>query len=282
MLDEIQDALGIPWAPASWRAYAVYPEAMALMWRHVAPVLRTGTFLKEALSITRFAYADVQTWFPAGVPLELSLSDQRMIRWEIDAFEFGNPQVLLQQLMLVEAFASELPAHAERPEFELPDAPFVSPSPYRLPEVQLVEEAAAPENVRRVYADIQATLGIALVNTDYQALAKWPDFLERAWAEVKPWVNAPTYGSLCLRVREQGQAAIGRLGGIEPGLRGDLERLLSEDEREHLFSMIAEFTELTPELIVVDALFRVQASRAAPVDESRAAPAESTSPIRVQ
>jgi len=31
-LSEIQDTLGIPWIPASWRAYAMYPSVMHLFW----------------------------------------------------------------------------------------------------------------------------------------------------------------------------------------------------------------------------------------------------------
>lgn len=266
LLDEIQDALGIPWAPASWRAYALYPEAMVLLWKRLEPATRDPRFLSESLDITRAAYSDAQVWFREAQRLELSAADQRAIRWEIDAFEFGNPQVMLQQHLLVEALTSTTAAQGAD---AFGESELRLQSPYRYPEVQLVEEPGAPENVRRVYADIQRTLGTALVNTDYQALAKWPECFEAAWRQVKPWLRSPEYVTLCQRIRWMGQAALERLPALEPIPAEALERAVgSADDREHLLGMVAEFTELTPELIAVDALFRVQVARAAVSDET--------------
>ncbi len=144
------------------------------------------------------------------------------------------------------------PASAERTE-----------SPYRHPEVQLVEEPSAPENVRRVYADIQRTLGVELVNTDYQAFAKWPEFFEGAWEEVKRALAMPAFEELTRRIEGMGRAAAERLPALEPISVEALEDALGpEEDADYLLAMVRAFTALIPELIAIDALFRVQAKRA--------------------
>lgn len=50
---------------------------------------------------------------------------------------------------------------------------------YRHPEIQLIGEQSAEEisaEMQRVYRDIKQTLGVPIVNSDYQALARWSAF----------------------------------------------------------------------------------------------------------
>src|SRR5687767_14582958 len=97
LLTEIQDALGIPWAPANWRAYALCPLAMRLLWERLLPLILSDSFLKESLGITRTVYRDVAGWYQPAADVELTPSDRARIQWELDAFEYGNGQLLLQQ-----------------------------------------------------------------------------------------------------------------------------------------------------------------------------------------
>ncbi|HEY9635239.1 MAG TPA: halocarboxylic acid dehydrogenase DehI family protein [Coleofasciculaceae cyanobacterium] len=41
--------MGIPWIPASWRVYAMYPSVMQLFWERLEPATQTESFLEDAM-----------------------------------------------------------------------------------------------------------------------------------------------------------------------------------------------------------------------------------------
>ena len=56
----------------------------------------------------------------------------------------------------------------------------------------LVEERDAPPRVRAIYDDMKATLGLPFIETEYRAMASYPDWLEIWWRDCKPRaVSAP-------------------------------------------------------------------------------------------
>ena len=54
-----------------------------------------------------------------------------------------------------------------------------------MPQSNPVRYADANPEVRAVYDDIMATLGLPFVNTDYRALARWPSYFALAWSDLK-------------------------------------------------------------------------------------------------
>ncbi|MBD1907841.1 halocarboxylic acid dehydrogenase DehI family protein [Funiculus sociatus GB2-A5] len=46
-LSDIQSTLGIPWTPASWRTYAMYPSVMQLFWECLKPRRKPDFFGKR-------------------------------------------------------------------------------------------------------------------------------------------------------------------------------------------------------------------------------------------
>jgi hypothetical protein len=47
--------------------------------------------------------------------------------------------------------------------------------------------------MQQVYRDIKQTLGVPIVNSDYQALARWSAFFLPAWEDIKLWRERPEY-----------------------------------------------------------------------------------------
>jgi hypothetical protein len=47
--------------------------------------------------------------------------------------------------------------------------------------------------VKRIYQEMKRTLNLPVVNTDYRAFARWPDFLREYWNALRPIVQAPSY-----------------------------------------------------------------------------------------
>jgi len=270
--EDIQDTMGVPWPPANWRAYAMYPDVMKLFWERLKPAVATDPFLRDALEITERAYRGASDWYRPGYRPELSADDLRRIEWELDAFEFGNPQLLIQQAALSRALRGETAGQ------EGGAQPRRQPNAYRGPEISMIDEQQAAEEVKRLYQDIKQTLGLPVVNSDYQALAKWPGFFGPAWSDAKQWRQRNEYRRL---QQELGRMADEAAGRLRPAVRLDerevRDALGEPAEFENLERMVPMFTQLLPGLILNDALFRIAAAGGRPVSaprpEGAAAPA---------
>jgi len=65
-----------------------------------------------------------------------------------------------------------------------------------------IEEASAPNPMRKLYEDIKRTTASAWVSSDYLAMARWPDFLAAYWQVVKPIIESPVYSMCTSGIRE--------------------------------------------------------------------------------
>jgi short-subunit dehydrogenase len=137
--NDIQDTLGIPWTPANWRAYAMYPSVMQLFWQRLKPAMQTETFLEDAIAISEYVYGDINDWYQPGYQIEVEQAQQHHIRQELNAFIFGNPQLLIQQIALSKTLAGEVVGQ---------DGSIDSrhgPNAYRHHQIQLIDEQSAQE-----------------------------------------------------------------------------------------------------------------------------------------
>src|SRR5574340_525480 len=179
IFEEIQDTMGIPWVPISWQSYAMYPNVLKLFWERLKPVVETKSFLHDAIAITVHAYQDTAVLYKPSYQPTLSSQECQKIEWELDAFEFGNSQLLIQQEALSQALKSE-----SKSESITTGTPRTASS-YRQPEIEMIEEENAPSEIKELYQDIKITLGLPIVNSDYKALAKWLPFFKPAWEDAK-------------------------------------------------------------------------------------------------
>ena len=60
----------------------------------------------------------------------------------------------------------------------------------------LIEERDAPPRVRAIYDDMKATLGLPFIETEYRAMASYPDWLEVWWRDCKPLAQEQRYRTL--------------------------------------------------------------------------------------
>lgn len=262
LLIDIQDTMGIPWPPDNWRSYAIYPDAARLFWERLKPAVETEQFLTDALRIAELAYRQAQDWYEPGYEPRLQPDVLRRIQWELDAFEYGNAQLLIQQGALNHAVHGEAVGGVggSRPRRHV--------SAYRGPEIQMIGEAEASDEIRGLYGDIRQTLSLPLVTSDYQALAKWPAFLEPAWRDARDWREREEYRQLQQNLAIMGDEAGQRL--TEAVRIGEDELLAAVGDPvgvNNLQRMVRLFTDLLPGLIVNDALFRIGAGAGRRVQE---------------
>ncbi|ACC78989.1 SDR family NAD(P)-dependent oxidoreductase [Nostoc punctiforme] len=251
--NDIQDTLGIPWTPANWRAYAMYPSVMQLFWQRLKPAMQTEAFLEDAIAISEHVYRDINDWYQPGYQIEVEQAQQHHIRQELNAFIFGNPQLLIQQIALSKTLAGEIVGQ---------DGSIDSrhgPNAYRHHQIQLIDEQSAQEispEMPQVYQDIKQTLGVPIVNSDYQALARWPAFFLAAWSDIKVWRERPEYQLLVQDVVQKAEEAASRLSpAVWVGEREVEDILDNPDNFEQIQQMVQMFKDILPELIVQNALF---------------------------
>jgi short-subunit dehydrogenase len=250
-LSDIQDTMGIPWKPANWENYATYPEVMQLFWQRLKPAVGTEAFLRNSIAIAERAILEVNHWYQPD-RIDLSPSERQQIQRELNAFTFGNPQLLIQQVALSRALQGEIVGRDGKAE------PRHGASPYRHTEIQLLDEQAV-EGISpqlQQYQDIRQTLGLPFVNSDYLALAKWQTFFLPAWEDVKQWRQRQEYRALEQKLMHIADDAANRLHPKVVIGEQELSDLLTDQgDFENLQQMVQMFTQLLPGLIVNVAMF---------------------------
>ena len=258
--ENIQDTLGIPWVPASWRAYATYPAVMQLFWQRLKPAMQTEAFLQDAIAITEHIYRNIIDWYQPGYQVNVNEGERHRIQRELNAFIFGNSQLLIQQVALGRALAGEIVGHDGNTDSRH------GPNAYRHSKIQLTNEQAVgeiSEEMQQTYQDIKQTLGIAIVNPDYQALARWPTFFLPAWGDIKSWRERPEYQLLIQEVVRRSEEAASRLRpAVLVGDREVRDLLDNPDDFDQIQQRVQMFKDVLPELIVQDALFHMALSGA--------------------
>jgi len=192
IFDELKQALGIPFVPVVYQALAAYPEFLDLHWRVFSPLLTTEEFFLLGDRLRGEAYTRMHNYFQIGdlcAPLtEMSFSEgaKHQLGEVIDLFNYANPLLLVivsSQLLALEQGSGNGTANpgrrADHPRFL--DAPV------------LIDESTAPPSVKKIFEEMKRTLGLPVINTDYRAFARWPDFLREYWKALRPIVQSPSY-----------------------------------------------------------------------------------------
>jgi short-subunit dehydrogenase len=254
-LSEIQDTLGIPWTPASWRAYAMYPSVMQLFWERLKGATQTESFLESAIAITERVYRDISDWHLPSYQIDVNEAQRHQIQRVLNAFTFGNPQLLIQQIALSRTLAGEVVGQEGNANVRR------GPNAYQHSEIQLVGEQSVREmsaQMQQVYRDIKQTLGVPIVNSDYQALARWSAFFLPAWEDIKLWRERPEYQLLKQDIVRRAENAASRLCPVVAiGEREVRDRLDNPEDFERIQQTVQMFKDVLPELIVQDALFHM-------------------------
>lgn len=189
---EVRQALGIPFVPVFYQALAAHPEFLEQHWRAFSSTVASSQFFQLGDRLRGEAYTRMHNYFQISdlcEPLtEMSFSEgaKHQLGDVIDLFNYTNPLLLVIVSAQLLAFEQPIGAdvegqgtRAEHPRFQ--ERPM------------LVEEKIAAAPVKKIYEEMKRTLSLPVVNTDYRAFARWPDFLREYWKALRPIVQAPSY-----------------------------------------------------------------------------------------
>ena len=108
----------------------------------------------------------------------------------LDLFDYANQKYLILATAVAASLVDDR-ALGSSPSSDARDRLPRSPVSQFEPIPVMVEEHHANADLRALYDDIKLTLNLPFVNSDYKAMARWPTYLEAAWAELKPRLCEP-------------------------------------------------------------------------------------------
>jgi len=204
ILAEVRQALGAPYAGLVFRAYGAYPKFLEMFWSRVQPAVADAKFFALADRLRATAYTRVYSYFTVpdlcmrAEQMRLSPGARQELGTTVDLLYYYNPLQLLLSAVALQAF--------DKPIGRTPSAPAPATHPEFRVHPVLVDEAAATPRVARIYDEVKRTFGAPIVNTDFRALARFPDFLEDYWAVLRPLTESPIYSESLFGVQD---AALG-------------------------------------------------------------------------
>jgi len=257
--DDMKAVFQVPWMGVVTMAYAHYPSFYDSFWAGLRPLFASRPFVEafqDLRSHTEDAVAALAP--PPIVPRlrELGYAPREIddIRAMVEVFSHGNfPYLLVATIARLLLEGGELSGDRAAPPFEgrhapEPSVPFV-----------LMEAHHADPPTRAMYDDIEATLGLPFVNTDYRALARWPSYLHRAWVDLKTVVEGPEYEAIVQGVHDRAVAAVRGLPNPNRLTSAALRAAAEADAPlEEVLAMCRLFQWLLPGLVVNVAYFRQQ------------------------
>lgn len=252
--EETRNLLGIPWTAAIFQGYAMYPPLLRLAWAELKPNVVTLEFHADARQLREQAAAAMQALYRPGYDrsqVERWGGDPHRIRAICETFNDGNPKLLICARAVSRSLEGRR-TDALREETDLrPAEPPPGEERIRHRRIDLVEPVNPPAVVALTFLDIKQTLGVPLVNSDYRALARWPEYFHHAWEDLKATVQSPAYQQACDALAQGGDAAADRLE--EPvTISPDILRRegVPAEQLDNLVRVARLFADLLPGLIL--------------------------------
>lgn len=200
IFQQIKTALGVPHVNVLFQAYAAYPFFFNLFWEQFQPLLATQEFFDLAERLRAEAFTRMHNYFK--IPdlcarmndMSFSAGASHELAETVELLHYNNSLLLLMAAAQLQGFDG--PVGAARKSAPSPEHPVYKQK------LVLVEENAAPPNTRKIFDEMRRTLNISVINTDYRAFARWPDFLVDYWSVLKNVAQTPIYKESCVGMRD--------------------------------------------------------------------------------
>lgn len=261
VMDDIQDTMALPWLPFPWAAYSRQGAVLDLFWKRLRDLTGNELFLRESLAIAGTVHMGISSWYRPAGGIRLAGLDMEpfSLSRELDAFEFGNPQLLIQQMALSRMLRGETVGREGK------TVPRARPGPFRWPGLEYPAWEDLPAETSALVRNVRHAWSLPHPVPDVLALAKWPAFLEHAWAELKAWRVRPEYRAMVREIADMGEDALERLRPRTEIREGELGAALEKSGAwpsgvDRLKDQVLSFTMILPGLILDNALLRTAAA----------------------
>ena len=247
--EEIKQALGVPHVNVIFQAYGMFPRFLDVMWKELQSAIDTQDFFRHADRLRAEAYTRTHNYF--SIPdlcssirqIQFSIGAQHELTDVVELLHYNDPLLLLIAAVQVQAF-EDGPAH-RRVAKRGADHPIFLQRPVK------VSEDTAPLALKKIYDDMKRILGVSFINTDYQAFARFPDFLNLYWNALKPAIASPLYGETKHAVQDSAMSLAGDLPNAPQLSVEHMQQVgLTEDEISAAIHITEEFLEVLSGLVL--------------------------------
>ncbi|CAN5525185.1 hypothetical protein BH20VER1_BH20VER1_11090 [soil metagenome] len=276
---EIRQVLRVSGVNLNFRTWAMFEKFLPAMWDAMRPNLETRAFESGADRVRSEAVtaASQMPRLNALETVRLGESQRYQVQAALDLYHYVNPKLLVLTSAVRLALDGERlggPTGQKVEQLERGEPPRMSP-------MEMVAAEPDDERLGNFFRDIEKTLGLSPINSDYRTLALWPDYLDAAWTKLKPLIGEHSYQQAADALRETARNAARELPF---GVELSRERLteLGEDVEE-VVAKTQKFEEILPPLILNIALFQLDWKPAETLRESPfpAATRETATPAEV-
>lgn len=246
---EIRQVLRVSGVNLNFRTWAGYGGFLPALWEAQRPNVETLAFEASADRLRAEAVhaAAALPWPERGGGLKLGQSQRYQIQAALALYHYINPKLLLFTAAAHLALAGEVVGGQTQETTRLPRG-----VPATMYPMEMV--AAEPDELmlRALFKDIQQTLALSAVNSDYRTLALWPDYLSAAWRRLKPVVQREDYRHASNRLRE---AACAQARALPHPLNFSRQTVMAlGQDADEIIEVTARFMGLLPSVIINIAL----------------------------
>lgn len=248
---EIRQTLRVSGINLNFRTWAAFRHFFPAMWRAMQPIAASQAFESTSDALRARAVDVTSALPPMRVGAAIGESQRYQLQRALDLYHYINPKLLLFTAVVRRGLLGTRSASGASH-----DVDFVTRiafgAPPTMAAMEMVDENPDDRRLRRIFRDIQATLDLPSINSDYRTLAMWPDYLEPAWARLKPVVSTEPYRHATNTLARDAVMAAERFP-VPAGI--DLRRLkLRGENTSALRDATDQFERLLPSLIVNIAL----------------------------
>jgi hypothetical protein len=197
---DIKSALRVPLVNLIFQAWAAYPRFLDITWRRLRPSVLTIEFSELAGAINAKVREGTDSW-PIADHADLlrtrSVGENELQRMReiVDLFTEVNPKLAILA-NAVDMALNRIPVGGVGTKGPHREEERERPKEFRGVRFSLIEERDAPPRVRSIYEDMKITLGLPFIETEYRAMASYPDWLEVWWKDCKPLTQDEQYQAL--------------------------------------------------------------------------------------
>src|ERR671911_655899 len=190
---EIKQTLRVSGVNLNFRTWAGYEKFLPLMWDAMRPVAETRAFEDAADQLRARAVAAAEGVGALGVAerVRLGESQKYQIQAALDLYHYINPKLLVftSAVKLALERSQTCSVKTEEREVELIEHGI----PVRMYPMEMISAEPEDERIAKLFEDINQTLSLSSINSDYRTLALWQDYLAASWQQLKPITQRQDY-----------------------------------------------------------------------------------------
>lgn len=252
--EDIKKSLQLSFVPGMFQSFGGYPPFLQFVWGQIKQSVGTEQFYSDAARARGFAETFVSDAHKPTYKHEdalaygISVDDLVDIQTTLQAFQYGNPKLLLiAEALFMAVGGTTVGGNGDAASAHDSFGDMV----IRKIAIRQVEEDSAPDTVKAIYQDIMATTGAPIIRGDFKAIAIWPGFLRLAWDDLKTVISQPWYGQGKEALAEFGQHASDRLAYPLKMGRSEMKAAgVREEDFDAIESLVRLATRLIPGLLL--------------------------------